>query len=372
MRSCPGAGNHLHRRSVPSVFSRTTRKSTPSLYGWTRLERPQVHVEIEREAHLQQQAALEHAGRHVGRADRAEQDRVVAAQLVEHRVGQDVAGREVAAAAEVVVGRVERDAGGAHDLQRLGGHFGPDAVAADDPDPVGHARSSSSRCSARKNRPRKRGRLRANAGAAFAYGMTITSEKRTGSTMRVHQDRRNHTACQTRASRALRTAGRVRVPCPDERAAPLAAGVRALRTRARRALDHAPPRDLPVDRAGPRARRHQENADYDAAKNEQGHNEARIRQLEAMLKNAVVIESSGERRRRRARRARRAAPRRRRRRHRRTSSARSRSATRSTRCCRPKSPLGQALLGAAPGATGAAIRGPKRELGVTVVSVRPH
>ena len=42
------------------------------------LERAQVHVEVEREAHLQQQAALEHAGRHVGRADRAEQDRVVA------------------------------------------------------------------------------------------------------------------------------------------------------------------------------------------------------------------------------------------------------------------------------------------------------
>ena len=39
-----------------------------------------------------------------------------------------------------------------------------------------------------------------------------------------------------------------------------------------------------------------ENADYDAAKNEQGHNEARVRQLEAMLKNAVVIEgaSAGE------------------------------------------------------------------------------
>ena len=57
------------------------------------LERPQVDVEVEREAHLQQQAALEHAGRHVGRADRAEQDRVEAAQLVEHRVGQDLAGR---------------------------------------------------------------------------------------------------------------------------------------------------------------------------------------------------------------------------------------------------------------------------------------
>src|SRR5437667_10967370 len=43
-----------------------------------------------------------------------------------------------------------------------------------------------------------------------------------------------------------------------------------------------------------RAREHgdiSENADYDAAKNEQGHNEARIRQLEEMLKNAVVLDS---------------------------------------------------------------------------------
>src|SRR3954469_2979455 len=48
-----------------------------------------------------------------------------------------------------------------------------------------------------------------------------------------------------------------------------------------------------------RAREHgdiKENADYDAAKNEQGHNEARVRQLEAMLKSAVVmdISSSGD------------------------------------------------------------------------------
>ncbi|MEA2972898.1 MAG: transcription elongation factor GreA, partial [Actinomycetota bacterium] len=35
-----------------------------------------------------------------------------------------------------------------------------------------------------------------------------------------------------------------------------------------------------------------ENADYDAAKTEQGHNEARVRQLEAILKTAVVVESS--------------------------------------------------------------------------------
>jgi transcription elongation factor GreA len=44
-----------------------------------------------------------------------------------------------------------------------------------------------------------------------------------------------------------------------------------------------------------RAREHgdiRENADYDAAKTEQGHNEARVRQLEAILKTAVVVESS--------------------------------------------------------------------------------
>jgi transcription elongation factor GreA len=33
-----------------------------------------------------------------------------------------------------------------------------------------------------------------------------------------------------------------------------------------------------------------ENADYDAAKNEQGHNEARVRQLESILKNAELVE----------------------------------------------------------------------------------
>lgn len=44
-----------------------------------------------------------------------------------------------------------------------------------------------------------------------------------------------------------------------------------------------------------RAREHgdiRENADYDAAKNEQGHNEARIRQIESMLKHAVVVEDA--------------------------------------------------------------------------------
>jgi transcription elongation factor GreA len=35
-----------------------------------------------------------------------------------------------------------------------------------------------------------------------------------------------------------------------------------------------------------------ENGDYHAAKNEQGLNEARVRQLEAMLKHAVIVEST--------------------------------------------------------------------------------
>ena len=42
-----------------------------------------------------------------------------------------------------------------------------------------------------------------------------------------------------------------------------------------------------------RAREHgdiSENADYDAAKNEQGLNEARVRQLEAMLRDVVIVE----------------------------------------------------------------------------------
>ena len=120
-----------------------------------------------------------------------------------------------------------------------------------------------------------------------------------------------------------------------------------------------------------RAREHgdiSENADYDAAKNEQGHNEARVRQLEAMLKSAVVVAAaSGE-----------------------VvepgclvelryqgdddqvtylvGSIEERHETYDV--LSTNSPLGQALLGAAPGQT-VTYQGPKRELSVTVVDVRP-
>jgi len=46
-----------------------------------------------------------------------------------------------------------------------------------------------------------------------------------------------------------------------------------------------------------RAREHgdiRENADYDAAKNEQGHNEARVRHLDALLKSAVIVEGAAD------------------------------------------------------------------------------
>ncbi len=52
--------------------------------------------------------------------------------VVEHHAVPQVAG-----AAEVVVDGVELDAGGAHDLQRLGDDLGADAVAADDAHAVG-------------------------------------------------------------------------------------------------------------------------------------------------------------------------------------------------------------------------------------------
>ncbi len=121
-----------------------------------------------------------------------------------------------------------------------------------------------------------------------------------------------------------------------------------------------------------RAREHgdiSENADYDAAKNEQGHNEARIRQLEAMLKDAVVLENAA------------------------ASdvvapgvlvelryqgdddvttylvgSIEERHETYDV--LSTNSPLGQAILGKGPGST-VTYQGPKRELSVTVEAVRP-
>jgi transcription elongation factor GreA len=67
---------------------------------------------------------------------------------------------------------------------------------------------------------------------------------------------------------------------------PLEAGVRERSGPSRRAISAA------IERA----REHgdlKENGEYHAAKNEQGLNEARIRQLEQMLQTAIVVENAG-------------------------------------------------------------------------------
>ena len=175
---------------------------------------------------------------------------------------------------------------------------------------------------------------------------TVESERRGGVRLRNNDDcgktgthavtriARNHTHVKhERDASSIRTG--CGVPCPPHgRVAPLAPGVRAPAGRAGRAHDDA---TAATSRSWiERAREHgdlKENADYHAAKDEHGLNEARIRQLEAMLKNAVVIESSGaatsSSRARSSSCATTATPM-----SRRTSSARSKNATRSTTCCR--------------------------------------
>src|ERR1700737_4742995 len=69
---------------------------------------------------------------------------------------------------------------------------------------------------------------------------------------------------------------------------------RDARDRLRRELDdRTTTKRTEISRWIERAREHgdiRENADYDAAKNEQGHNEARVRHIEALLRSAVLVE----------------------------------------------------------------------------------
>jgi transcription elongation factor GreA len=111
-----------------------------------------------------------------------------------------------------------------------------------------------------------------------------------------------------------------------------------------------------------------ENADYDAAKDEQGKNEARIRQLEQLIRTAVVVSgASGEvvepgcvvELRHEGDDAQETYL---------VGSIEERHERYSV--LSTNSPLGQALLGASPGST-VTYQGPRRELSVTVVAVRP-
>jgi len=141
--------------------------------------------------------------------------------------------------------------------------------------------------------------------------------------------------------------------------------------RLRQELDERTGRRADISHWLERAREHgdiRENADYDAAKNEQGHNEARIRQIENLLRSAVVVDGA-------------------------TSDvvgpgtiveirmegddAPSRYLVGSIEerhdtydVLSTSSPLGQALLGARPGEV-VAYAGPRRTFEVEVISVRP-
>ena len=101
-------------------------------------ERPVVDVQVEFEPHLEQQASLDEAGRHVGGADRAGVERIDPAPLVDDRLGQDGAVLEVPLAAKVVVDALVLDAEGVDDLEAFGHDLGADAVATHDADAVRH------------------------------------------------------------------------------------------------------------------------------------------------------------------------------------------------------------------------------------------
>jgi len=94
-------------------------------------ERTLVHVQVEFEPHLQEQAALDHPRRHIGRTHGAEQDGVEGAQVVERRVRQDLTVAQVTRPAQVEVGGVDGHARSADHLHRFGRHLRADSVAAD-------------------------------------------------------------------------------------------------------------------------------------------------------------------------------------------------------------------------------------------------
>ena len=95
-------------------------------------EGPQVDVEVQLEAHLEQQAPLDDPGRDVGSADRAHVQRVEGPPFRQSVVVEHRAVPQVAVAAEVVVGGVQVHARGRDHLQALGHNLRADPVASDD------------------------------------------------------------------------------------------------------------------------------------------------------------------------------------------------------------------------------------------------
>ena len=86
---------------------------------------------VEFESQPQQQATFQHAAGHRGVTDRAEQESLVTADLLQHRVRERFPGPVPALGAQVVAGLFDRETGCLEHLERLGHHLRADPVAAD-------------------------------------------------------------------------------------------------------------------------------------------------------------------------------------------------------------------------------------------------
>ena len=103
-------------------------------------EGAQIHVQIEFEAGLEQQPALDDARRDFGRADGAEQDGVEGAQLFQGLVVEHRAIAQVAVTAQLEFGRRDTGAGSGNHIERDRGDLGPNSVSPDDCDVMSHCR----------------------------------------------------------------------------------------------------------------------------------------------------------------------------------------------------------------------------------------
>ena len=115
---------------------RSLARERTARHAGVELHRAQVDVVVHDEPQGQEHTALEDPGRNGRVADRPEQDRVVAAQLLDDRIREELARLVVTTRTQVVLRRLHveisgrRDGG--QDLQGLDDDLGADAVAGDE------------------------------------------------------------------------------------------------------------------------------------------------------------------------------------------------------------------------------------------------
>ena len=201
-----------------------------------------VHVQVELEPQLEQQPSFDDSRRHVGRPDGPEQDGVEGAELIQGAVGQHLAVPQEASAAEVEL---------------------------DGSKPTPAARSTFS-ASAVTSGPIRRPRSRRSGAAVPAAAWWGNLENESSRPASHGTDRLdepwNRTSCPKPPSTGCGRSSTTSPPAVDSRSRG--------RSNAARELG-----DLT------------ENGDYQAAKDEQGHLEGRIRQLEAIIEHAEIIEA---------------------------------------------------------------------------------